>query len=217
MTDWYNLDKSKPFFPNGISERKWNFTAEELVDIYIKGNCFLYTDLVENGFGDEDFPRDIDEWQHVVLTPFETWGRSPREMCESAHAIATLVGDYLEIDNNLAVIGYAALSNTDIGCIECLIEAFEKVSNNYYLQLYYNFFECLEDIRQSNYDLAKSFKDSNRPPIEWTAFALNANNRLKMKLQVIVEQVKFKSAKSPLANSTPSRLFSTGDEKEGIP
>ncbi|MDE6733808.1 MAG: hypothetical protein K2J77_13155 [Oscillospiraceae bacterium] len=145
--------RTRAFYPGGITTRKKYFTPNELVDIYIKGNRILYEHLEDKGFGDEEFDRNRDEWQHALLSADKYV--VPQELQERQKAFAMLVGEFLEIDRSLARLGHAAFSNRNIVGIYNLIPYFEKLAENYNLNLYYSFFAELEQLRQYNYDLAK--------------------------------------------------------------
>lgn len=182
-----------PFFPGGIAgERKWCFTPNELVDIYIKGNPYLHRDLIDKGFGDANFPRNKDEWRHAVVESETKWSRPPVKRHEKSNAIALLVRYYLKIDINLAVLGYVALSNDDKPDGEdtgALVSRLAQLLQNGNLKIYYTFFEQLESLRQRNYELADLCCGSFRPPVEERAVVLEEINDIKKKLLSISELI----------------------------
>lgn len=183
--------RAQAFFPGGIATRKKYFTPNELVDIYIKGNGHLYQQLKDNGFGDEDFERNKDEWRHAVVSADKYYG-SPQDLWEHQKAFSMLVGEFLDIDRAVAKFGYAAFSNGVIFDFADLIPFFETLVGNRNLFLYYRFFKQFENLRQYNLDLALTCNqpiNMTKTYVEEKAACLERIQRTKDNLKTIVLQI----------------------------
>lgn len=180
---------TKAFYPRGISKKQKIFTANELIDIYIKGNEDIFASMYAARFGcDEwDFAHSEDDWfselfanRHVL---FYDRYRSDKETYYATHK---LISTYLEIPDSLMHIGMWAVTCSR-GKIPDFAEKFEDVSRISHFKLYCEFFQTIEDIRADSYIL--SLEDYCRTHPEHTAETLQHIHDTKAKLQDLTKQI----------------------------
>lgn len=179
--DSYNARK---YYPNGISERKKEFTSNELIDIYIKGNRDVFAAMLESGFGD-DFGFDFEErdWFKGLLDAKvigEIYGEANR-------AVSKLV-TCLDAPTPILDLGYWAFANNNVKDFKRLVCAFGKVSGISFFSLYYEFFRDIEWLRANRFEVSRVDPKSPTAP-EDTAAILQRIETARRKFEFAAKEI----------------------------